>query len=74
LPPTQPEETALVAEHEYPPAGIQAKSRIAPILKGALAVVKAMDEAAAAMFALQHEVMAGQNIPIQGVGREAYRS
>jgi len=36
--------------------------------------VKAIDEAAAAMFALQHEVMAGQNIPIQGVGREAYRS
>jgi hypothetical protein len=36
--------------------------------------VKAIDEAAAAMFALQHEVMAAQKIPIQGTGREAYRS
>jgi hypothetical protein len=39
-----------------------------------LAFVKAIDEAAAAMFALQHEVMAAQGIPIQGTGREAYRS
>ena len=29
---------------------------------------------AAAMFALQHEVLAAQGIPIQGVGRQAYRS
>jgi hypothetical protein len=36
--------------------------------------VKAIDEAAAAMFALQHEVLAAQDIPIQGAGREAYRS
>jgi len=70
----KPEDTYLVVEHEYPPARIQDKSRLAPILKGSLAFVKAIDEAAAAMFALQHEVMAGQNIPIQGVGREAYRS
>jgi len=33
-----------------------------------------IDQAAAAMFALQHEVLAGQGIPVQGVGREAYRS
>jgi hypothetical protein len=26
------------------------------------------------MYALQHEVLAAQNIPVQGVGREAYRS
>jgi len=26
------------------------------------------------MYALQHEVLAGQGIPVQGVGREAYRS
>jgi hypothetical protein len=26
------------------------------------------------MFALQSEVMAAQGIPVQGVGREAYRS
>src|SRR6188508_1051343 len=70
----KPEDTYLVVEHEYPPARIQDKSRLAPILKGSLAFVKAIDEAAAAMFALQHEVMAGQNIPIQGVGREPYRS
>jgi hypothetical protein len=26
------------------------------------------------MYALQHEVLAAQNIAVQGVGREAYRS
>ena len=30
--------------------------------------------AAAAMYALQHEVLAAQGIPAQGIGREAYRS
>jgi sugar phosphate isomerase/epimerase len=69
-----PANTYLVVEHEYPPARVQDKARLAPILKGSLAFVKAIDEAAAAMFALQHEVLAAQNIPIQGVGREAYRS
>src|SRR5690349_20278252 len=69
-----PAETYLVVEHEYPPARIQDKARLAPILKGSLAFVKAIDEAAAAMFALQHEVMSAQNIPIQGAGRQAYRS
>jgi hypothetical protein len=29
---------------------------------------------AACMYALQHEVLAAQGIPIQGVGRQAYRS
>jgi sugar phosphate isomerase/epimerase len=69
-----PANTYLVVEHEYPPARVQDKARLAPILKGSLAFVKAIDEAAAAMFALQHEVLAAQNIPIQGVGRQAYRS
>jgi hypothetical protein len=69
-----PADTYLVVEHEYPPARIQDKARLAPILKGSLAFVKAIDEAAAAMFALQHEVMAAQGIPVQGTGREAYRS
>ena len=64
-----PADTYLVVEHEYPPARIQDKARLAPILKGSLAFVKAIDEAAAAMFALQHEVMAAQRIPIQGTGR-----
>ncbi|MFC4308589.1 sugar phosphate isomerase/epimerase family protein [Steroidobacter flavus] len=69
-----PAKTYLVVEHEYPPARIQDKARLAPILQGSLAFVKAIDEAAAAMYALQHEVLKSQGIPIQGVGREAYRS
>jgi len=69
-----PANTYLVVEHEYPPARVQDKALLAPILQGSLAFVKAIDEAAAAMFALQHEVLAAQNIPVQGVGREAFRS
>jgi hypothetical protein len=69
-----PAQTFLVVEHEYPPARIQDKARLAPILKGSMAFVKAIDEAAAAMYSLQHEVLKSQGIPIQGVGREAYRS
>jgi sugar phosphate isomerase/epimerase len=69
-----PAETYLVVEHEYPAARVQDKARLAPILQGSLAFTKAIDEAAAAMYALQHEVLAGQGIPVQGFGREAYRS
>ncbi|MEJ2435801.1 MAG: hypothetical protein P8Y53_22685, partial [Pseudolabrys sp.] len=69
-----PSETYLVVEHEYPPARIQDKDRLAPILKGSVDFTRAIDEAAAAMYALQHEVMAGQRIPVQGFGREAYRT
>jgi sugar phosphate isomerase/epimerase len=69
-----PAETYLVVEHEYPPARIQDRRKLAPILAGSLAFTKAIDEAAAAMYALQHEVLAAQGIPVQGVGREAYRS
>ena len=69
-----PENTFLVLEHEYPPARIQDKAKLAPILAGSLAFTRAIDEAAAAMYALQNEVLAGQAIPVQGVGREAYRS
>ncbi len=69
-----PAETFLVVEHEYPPARIQDKNALAPILKGSIDFTRAIDEAAAAMYALQHEVMAAQDIPIQGFGREAYRS
>jgi sugar phosphate isomerase/epimerase len=69
-----PAQTYLVVEHEYPPARIQDKERLAPILKGSLAFVKAIDEAAAAMYALQHEVLKSQGIPVQGIGREPYRS
>ncbi|MEM7501192.1 MAG: TIM barrel protein [Pseudomonadota bacterium] len=66
--------TYLVVEHEYPPARIQDKALLAPILEGSIDFTRAIDEAAAAMYALQHEVLAAQDIPIQGVGREAYRS
>jgi sugar phosphate isomerase/epimerase len=66
--------THLIVEHEYPPARIQDKARLKPILSGSIAFVRHIDQAAADMFALQHEVLAAQNIPIQGVGREAYRS
>jgi sugar phosphate isomerase/epimerase len=66
--------THLVVEHEYPPARIQDKARLQPILAGSIAFVRHIDEAAAAMYALQHEVLTAQGIPVQGIGREAYRS
>jgi len=66
--------THLIVEHEYPPARIQDKARLKPILSGSIAFVRHIDQAAADMFALQREVLAAQNIPVQGVGREAYRS
>jgi hypothetical protein len=69
-----PAKMYLVVEHEYPPARIQDKAALAPILTGSIAFTRAIDEAAAAMYALQHEVLAAQDIAIQGVGREAYRS
>ena len=47
---------------------------LTPILQGSIAFVRHIDEAAGAMFALQHEVLAAQGIPVQGVGRQAYRS
>jgi sugar phosphate isomerase/epimerase len=69
-----PANTFLVVEHEYPRARIQDKSRLTPILQGSLAFIKAIDTAAAAMYALQHDVLASQGIPVQGTGREPYRS
>jgi len=66
--------TPLVVEHEYPLARIQDKNLLLPILKGSLAFTRKIDEAAACMFALQNEVLKAQNIPVQGIGREAYRS
>jgi sugar phosphate isomerase/epimerase len=67
-------DTHLVVEHEYPPARIQDKERLLPVLKGSIAFVRAIDQAAGCMHALQHEVLAAQGIPVQGIGREAYRS
>jgi sugar phosphate isomerase/epimerase len=69
-----PATTPLIVEHEYPPARVQDKAALAPILAGSLAFVRAIDRAAAAMHALQHEVLPAQGIPVQGVGRQAYRS
>jgi sugar phosphate isomerase/epimerase len=66
-------ETDLVVEHEFPPARIQDADRLLPILQGSIAYTRAIDQAAAAMFAL-HAVLRGQGIAVQGVGREAYRS
>jgi sugar phosphate isomerase/epimerase len=66
--------TFLIVEHEYPPARIQDKARVKPILQGSVAFVRHIDEAAACMYALQHEVLPAQDIPVQGVGRQAYRS
>jgi sugar phosphate isomerase/epimerase len=70
----EPADTYLVIEHEYPKARVQNRSQLAPILAGSLAFTRAIDEAAAAMYALQHEVLASQGIPIQGVGRVPFRS
>src|SRR5262245_15683339 len=66
--------THLVVEHEYPKARVQDRERLKPILRGSIAFVRHIDEAAACMYALQHEVLEGQGIPTQGIGREAYRS
>jgi sugar phosphate isomerase/epimerase len=66
--------TNLVVEHEYPRARIQDKEKLKPILKGSIAFTRKIDEAAACMFALQNQVLAAQNIPVQGIGRQAYRS
>jgi sugar phosphate isomerase/epimerase len=66
--------TPLVVEHEYPKARIQDREQLTPILQGSIAFVRRIDQAAASMYALQHEVLAAQNIPVQGTGRQPYRS
>jgi sugar phosphate isomerase/epimerase len=66
--------THLVVEHEFQKARTQDRARVTPILQGSIAFVRRIDEAAASMYALQHEVLAAQGIPAQGTGREAYRS
>jgi hypothetical protein len=66
--------TPLVVEHEFPPARIQDRARLAPILQGSLSFVRHIDRAAASMFALQHDVMQAQGLEPQGHGRQAFRS
>ncbi|HLF42723.1 MAG TPA: TIM barrel protein [Acidimicrobiia bacterium] len=68
------ESTPLIVEHEYPPARIQDAAELRPLLEGSIAFIRHIDRAAASMFALQHEVMPSQGIPVQGFGRKAYRS
>ena len=68
------ENTPLIVEHEYPPARVQDRDRLAPILAGSIAFTRSIDEAAACMYALQNEVLPSQSIPVQGVGRRPYRS
>jgi len=69
-----PSETYLVVEHEYPPARIQDKAKLGPLLKGSIDFCRAIDEAAAAMYAVQNEILPALEIPVQGFGREAFRS
>jgi len=66
--------THLIIEHEYPKARIQNREQLKPILQGSIAFVRKIDEAAACMVALQSEVLASQKIPVQGFGRQAFRS
>jgi sugar phosphate isomerase/epimerase len=70
----EPARTPLIVEHEYPPARVQDPQALRPILQGSLAFARAIDRAAAAMYALQREVLAAQDIPVQGIGRQPYRS
>ena len=66
--------TPLIVEHEYPPARVQEKELLQPILAGSIAFTRHIDQAAADMFALQNEVLPAQDIPVQGFGRQAYRT
>ena len=66
--------TFLIVEHEYGPARTQDKARLAPVLAGSIAFTRKIDEAAGCMYALQHQVLPAQGIPVQGRGREPYRS
>jgi sugar phosphate isomerase/epimerase len=64
----------LIVEHEYPAARVQDKELLKPILAGSIDFTRHIDRAAAAMYALQNEVLPSQGIPVQGVGRQAFRS
>jgi len=60
--------TPLVVEHEFPPARVQDRERLKPILEGSIAFVRHIDRAAASMYALQQEVL-----PAQGLRRQETR-
>src|SRR6185436_4224399 len=61
--------THLVVEHEFQPLRIQDRERVKPALQGSIAFVRNIDQAAACMYALQHEVLPAQGIAVQGRGR-----
>ncbi|MCE2391722.1 MAG: TIM barrel protein [Proteobacteria bacterium] len=69
-----PAKTPLIIEHEYGPARVQDKHALKPILAGSIAYARHIDRAAACMYALQHRVLPAQDIPVQGTGRQPYRS
>jgi sugar phosphate isomerase/epimerase len=69
-----PTRTPLIVEHEYPRARTQDREKLTPILQGSIAFIRHVDHAAACMYALQHDVLPAQGIPVQGRGREPYRS
>jgi sugar phosphate isomerase/epimerase len=69
-----PATTPLIVEHEYPLARIQQRELLQPILAGSIAFTRHIDRAAAAMYALQHDVLGSQNIPVQGIGRQPFRT
>jgi hypothetical protein len=69
-----PIRTPLIVEHEYPRARTQDRDRLKPILQASIAFIRHIDRAAACMYALQHEVLPAQGIPVQGRGGEPYRS
>ena len=64
----------LIVEHEYPAARVQDRDLLLPILAGSIDFTRHIDRAAAAMYALQHQVLAAQGISVQGIGRQAFRS
>lgn len=66
--------TPLIVEHEYPKARVQDRERLTPILQASIAFIRFIDRAAACMYALQHDVLPAQGIPVQGRGREPFRS
>jgi hypothetical protein len=58
--------THLIVEHEFPGAKTQDQDRLFPVLQGSIAFVRRIDEAAACLFTLQHEVLRGAGIAVQG--------
>ena len=69
-----PATTPLIVEHEYGARGCRTRSCCSRSWPARWRSPATSTEAAASMYALQHEVLAAQGIPVQGVGRQAYRS